>query len=304
MKESPLVSVVIVTYNSAATIIETLDSVKAQTYTNIELIISDDCSSDQTISLCEEWIKNNGIYFSKVQLLRVDKNTGISANLNRAIHKACGIWIKSLAGDDLLAPSCIDECVKFVLVEKCQICMVKLALLGGNIYENRRTEYALERMYDCLKLKSREEQYEKVLFQHILPGPGIFYSKRLWEIIGGFDERFRDFEEYSFELAVLEKERIYFLDKPLVKWRQRDGSLTHSSKSPALYNDIQFYYQVRRPLLIAHKQYFRIWHSDIAYYVEQKVEFEEKSILYKSLLLLSPLFYVTKMKEVYNKLVL
>ena len=42
------------------------------------------------------------------------------------------------------------------------------------------------------------------LFQHILPGPGIFYSKRLWEIIGGFDERFRDFEEYSFELAVLE----------------------------------------------------------------------------------------------------
>ena len=52
----PVVSVVIITYNSSNTIIETLESIKSQTYNNIELVISDDNSSDNTLSVCYEWI--------------------------------------------------------------------------------------------------------------------------------------------------------------------------------------------------------------------------------------------------------
>ena len=55
---NPLVSVV-VTYNSSATVLETLDSIKNQTYKNIELIITDDFSKDDTVALCQSWVDTN-----------------------------------------------------------------------------------------------------------------------------------------------------------------------------------------------------------------------------------------------------
>ena len=60
---NPLVSAVIITYNSAKYVIETLDSIKAQTYQNIELIVSDDCSTDETTTLVKEWLEKNGNRF-------------------------------------------------------------------------------------------------------------------------------------------------------------------------------------------------------------------------------------------------
>ena len=51
-----LVSVCVITYNSEITVLETLDSIYAQTYPRLELIISDDCSSDQTVDICQKWL--------------------------------------------------------------------------------------------------------------------------------------------------------------------------------------------------------------------------------------------------------
>ena len=61
----PLITVAIVTYNSSEFIVETLESIKSQTYHNIELIISDDCSTDTTVELCSNWIKENATHFVK-----------------------------------------------------------------------------------------------------------------------------------------------------------------------------------------------------------------------------------------------
>ena len=55
----PLVSINITTYNSSKFIIETLESAKMQTYQNIELIVSDDSSVDNTVELCKKWIEKN-----------------------------------------------------------------------------------------------------------------------------------------------------------------------------------------------------------------------------------------------------
>ena len=56
-----LVSISVITYNSSKYILDTLDSVKAQTYPNLELVISDDCSTDNTIDLCKDWVKRTKI---------------------------------------------------------------------------------------------------------------------------------------------------------------------------------------------------------------------------------------------------
>ena len=180
--------------------------------------------------------------------------------------------------------------------------MVKLHLFGGSEIRNREHERSLEYyMYRFLKMDDRKKQYRRALYKHILPGPGIFFLKDLWKSINGFDECYPNFEEYSFELKVLEKERVFFLDKPLVKWRQRDGSLTHSVKSPAAKEDTLFFKNVRKHLLKQHHQYLQLWDRVIYYFLIEKIEFEEKEKYYNFLWLLSPIFYCRLFKRLSSR---
>ncbi|MDP5081486.1 MAG: glycosyltransferase family 2 protein [Winogradskyella sp.] len=114
---NPLVSIIILTYNSSKYVLETLESAKAQSYRNIELIVSDDCSTDNTVEICEIWIEANKDCFIKSEIICTETNTGIPANCNRALNNAKGEWIKYIAGDDILEKECITSFVNFCLSE-------------------------------------------------------------------------------------------------------------------------------------------------------------------------------------------
>src|SRR4051794_20989340 len=98
----PFVSIIVFTYNSSNYVVETLESAKAQTYRNIELIVSDDGSTDETIPLCLDWLTKNKQEFLRAEIITVEKNTGIPANCNRGVKAAAGEWVKLIAGDDIL----------------------------------------------------------------------------------------------------------------------------------------------------------------------------------------------------------
>jgi alpha-1,3-rhamnosyltransferase len=108
-----LVSIVIITYNSAKYVLETLESVKAQTYEKIELVISDDCSTDDTVEVCQRWIEENKDRFIATKIVTVAKNTGVAPNCNRGVRASKGEWLKLCAGDDLLLPECIQDNLQF-----------------------------------------------------------------------------------------------------------------------------------------------------------------------------------------------
>ena len=72
-----LVSVIVLAYKSAKTIAQTLDSIKNQTYQNIELIITDDCSPDHTVKETQRWLADNEGALPKMRLVTTQQNTGI-----------------------------------------------------------------------------------------------------------------------------------------------------------------------------------------------------------------------------------
>ena len=152
MNENPLVSVVVITYNSAKTVLKTLDSIAAQTYKNIELIISDDCSKDETVKVCKDWLKENSEIFVRTEIVTVEKNTGVSINLRRGIAVSKGDWIKGIAGDDLLVKEAIYDFVSFVKTNNCQACICNLKLFSneGMIEQQRIDEY--NRYFEYVKL--------------------------------------------------------------------------------------------------------------------------------------------------------
>jgi len=100
---NPLVSICIPTYNSSIFLQHTLNSVLSQSYENIEVILCDDASTDNTIEIIESYQDY------RIKLLRNPKNLGVAENWNRCISLANGDFIKMMGADDMLYPDCIKE---------------------------------------------------------------------------------------------------------------------------------------------------------------------------------------------------
>lgn len=106
--EQPLVTVVVVSYNQSQFIKENLDSIKNQTYRNIQLIVGDDASPDHSVEVFEQWLQENNYPAEKNFHT---KNTGLPTMLNECLELAKGKYIKIIAADDFLHPESIEKSV-------------------------------------------------------------------------------------------------------------------------------------------------------------------------------------------------
>ena len=102
MSSQPLISVCIPSYNNESFIAATLDSILKQTYAHFEIIVTDDYSSDKTVSL----VKN--VPDSRITLIQNKTNLGLAGNWNIALSHATGKYVKVLGADDLLYPNCLE----------------------------------------------------------------------------------------------------------------------------------------------------------------------------------------------------
>ncbi|EET1662312.1 glycosyltransferase family 2 protein, partial [Escherichia coli] len=114
-----LITIIVASYNSKDYILETLESCINQQYQNIEIIIVDDCSSDNSVELIKQWCKEKKSTSPKIRCILVEseRNKGIPANLNNALPFINGDWIKCIGSDDILLPEAISEFVN--RLEKC-----------------------------------------------------------------------------------------------------------------------------------------------------------------------------------------
>lgn len=112
----PLVSVVVPAFDAADTIAETIRSVLAQTMSNVELIVCDDASLDDTVSVVR------GFSDERVRLVRNPRNAGPGGARDIAIAQACGQWLAVLDADDVWVPTRLERLLD--VREACQDCMV------------------------------------------------------------------------------------------------------------------------------------------------------------------------------------
>ena len=235
-KEHPLVSVPVITYNSAMTVIETLESIKAQTYQNIELIVSDDCSTDNTVEICKNWIEENKSRFAGTKVIVAPKNKGISANYNQGMDNCTGDYIKEIAGDDMLLPDCIQDYMEFVIAHpRAYFCFGKAEVFDGD--EERRKHYEQFFLYDYFQLSS-QEQYRSLLEEgNFICSATFFYNrKKMIELGIRNDERIPMMEDYPKWINILAKgEKLSFLDKEVVKYRMSSTGLSSQKELPLLW---------------------------------------------------------------------
>lgn len=102
------VSVIVPVYNAAATLKSSLDSIKAQTFRDFEVVFVDDCSTDCTPDILNDFVRNSGI---PCKLLRQDVNCGVAAARNRALDSASGEFVAFVDADDTVNPQTLEKAV-------------------------------------------------------------------------------------------------------------------------------------------------------------------------------------------------
>jgi glycosyltransferase involved in cell wall biosynthesis len=171
MSKSFLVSVLITSYNRENFIAESISSVLNQTYENFELIIVDDCSSDNTYEIIKSYCEID----SRIQCFRNEKNIGQFQNRNLAASYAKGKYIKYLDSDDILYPHGLDVMVRGMEAFP----SAALGMVWGDL------------IYDpSPKLLSQHDAYYSYYIHHrwMQVGPsGSIYRRDAFEHVNGFD---------------------------------------------------------------------------------------------------------------------
>ena len=230
----PLVSVVVITYNSSPYLLDTLESIKAQTYKNIELIITDDHSSDDTIAISEKWLIANGSVFNNTKLVKTEKNTGISGNCNRGFKVASGEYLKIIAGDDLLTNNCIEDYVVFFLSNiNISIAASKTKIFFNNDLNN----FSIWPQPGQFPIGIQKQKRE-ILKANFVYNVSVFFTKDLINKIGFFVENYPMIEDYPFNFKVISNNYEFFLlDKITVNYRVNHDSVSRPANQKKFINE-------------------------------------------------------------------
>lgn len=269
---SNIVTVIVTSFNSANFLCETLESVKAQTYTDIELIISDDASIDKSVEVAKEWLSKNASRFKRVQLITVSSNTGVSANCNRGIQAAKSDWIKFIAGDDILLPNCIEDNMAFVARNKNASVIFSQVELYKNHFKKESFLAIIPARYPSNimnPLFTSQDQFKRLLVSdRINFTPSYFFNKKAILSVGGYDEQNKLIEDYPMWLKLTQAgNRLFFFEKPTVGYRQHSKAMNNTVTPVLVKQSIFKSYSFRKATVHSYLPWDIVWTERLTMFV-------------------------------------
>ena len=205
-----LVSVIIPIYNSENVIQKSLNSVFNQTYKNIEIILVDDCSTDNSEKIIKEIMKkHNEIYYYKQE-----KNMGAGATRNKALELAKGQYVAFLDSDDIWYPEKVEKQLKLMKEKETILCYTAIEMIDEN--ENL--------------IKSKRKVKEKIDYKFLLKNTMIPTSSVIIDrnMAGDFRMHIRrGGQDYATWLKILKNGKCaYGINEVLVRYRVQNNSLS------------------------------------------------------------------------------
>ncbi len=272
MTDLPLVSVCVITYNSSEFVIEALNSVYCQNYPNIELIVSDDCSTDDTVEKIQEWLSVFGHKFTKAVFLTAEKNSGITANCSRALAQAHGEWVKLVDGDDFIYPNAIDSLVSFVQARQTE----DISLVASSIQIFKDHPGNLLYTWPNFKISDNiREQLRGQIIGGYIKSMSVFMKREAFLKVGGFNPNYPMLEDDPLWVRFLTNGyKFHFHNEVLAGYRVHSKSISNGSFIPkkeffpSIYT---FKKDVAFPLLKKEGLYFNFIAQKMEYNVYARV---------------------------------
>lgn len=224
MKQHPLVSLCVPTYNSGKYLVESLDSLLAQDYDNLEIIVSDNASSDETVEILRGYAARGDI-----RLNLQSCNVGAGANFNTLIGLARGELVAIYHSDDLYSPEIVSASVaEFVAKPNVGLVGTMARVINGageqiavyhlpkNLQRLQRSDFSFdEAMSGTCGLRG---------YQGFLVTPSVMVRRSFYEELGLFDQaRFKAACDYEMWLRIATRSRVAVIDRPLMNYRIHEG---------------------------------------------------------------------------------
>jgi glycosyltransferase involved in cell wall biosynthesis len=222
-----LISIIIPAYNRAHLIVETLDSILAQTYSNWECIIVDDGSTDNTEKVVRKYIKEDKRF--QFYSRPIDKTKGANTCRNYGFELSKGGCVKWFDSDDIMHPNLLEKQLNSIN-RNIDCCVCKVAYYD---FENNRI------------LKENTIFSDNLIEDYLVGGVAFYVSGPLWNRFflnkqaELFDELITNLDDWDFNLRMLYQEpSIVYLNEPLIKYRIHKASLSHEINK-FNFNEIQ-----------------------------------------------------------------
>lgn len=242
MKNEPLISICIPTYNGEKYLRKCLDSCLNQTYSAIEIIIVDDGSNDKTPELLQAY----ALADPRIKLFQNEKNLGLVQNWNRCMELATGEWIKFVFQDDYLAQDCLQKFVNAANSDTQLIISKRSFILPENADSSTKKYYFSEvRTVENTKAKIHNGKLsaaeiakiaaENICLNFIAEPSLAFFKKSILSEVGNFDADFAQICDLEYFLRVGSTYGLTYIPEKLCHFRIHSASTTSSNLGAKSY---------------------------------------------------------------------
>lgn len=266
-KLKPLVSICIPTYNAAFYIEETLRSITKQTYSNIEIIIGDNASEDNTEQLIHKFKETCD---SNISYYKNPENLGYSGNCNKMINLSNGEFIAIYHSDDIYDPSIVAQQVEILLNNKdIAGCFTSFSMIDEKGLAHKKYPVRLpnwqsknETIYNYDKLINKLiDHYKNPFFC-----PSSMIRKEAYLSIGGYNEKLKYIEDQDMWLRLLESNCLAIINKKLVQYR------IHDKQGSSVYRDTTR--KIENPMIEHLRNHLLTKHGCSEYSAKYKVKID------------------------------
>lgn len=218
----PLVSVICLCYNHARFLQEALDSVLAQTYPNLEIIVVDDCSTDGSMAIINSYLAK----YPQIRFIGTGYNRGNCAAFNMGLQASTGEFVIDFATDDVLLPERVAQQVE---------AFQKLDESYGVVYSDAAyiSDASAHLHYHSQKYKPAPDGdvFAEVLRRYFICPPTMMMRRVVFESLGGYDESLA-YEDFDFWVRSARMYNYHYLNKVTTKRRVHEHALSKRLYKP------------------------------------------------------------------------
>lgn len=233
-----MISVLMSVFNDEKYIEKSIESIVNQTYEDLEIIIIDDGSTDNTVDIIRSFNDR------RIRIIHNEKNLGLTKSLNKGLKFVNGDYVARMDADDI----CFRE--RFLIQSRYmdKHPEIMLSSCGFSYFGEKHGSHSLKLNYNQIK-----GQY---FFDSVLPHPGFFFRKQLIDEGYVYDERFKYAQDYDFQVRVSKKYEVSIIPNILFAYRVGEGqiSVAKKNKQRAFANNIRKNYYAAHGIVFSKKE--------------------------------------------------
>lgn len=274
--ENSKIDILLATYNGEEYLEAQLDSILNQTYSDFRLLISDDCSSDNTQKILKEYEKKD----NRIQLFFQEKNLGVMKNFEFLLKNVKNDYYMFSDQDDIWKQEKIEKSLKKLLETNSDLVYTDLEVVDENLNVTYPSYWKLKGIYNKIK---KYNNFESLYLNNFITGcTMISKSKLIKDVLPLPNTSKYVLHDYWIPLIISQKGKIAYIEEPLIKYRQHKNNKIGSKKRS---DELKSLDEIRKLFIQVKKEHFTVFIENNNKFIDKNIQdLNKKSLEYYEML--------------------